>query len=240
MGVGERQRGVRLLSKLSSRWQSVTDKLVESQPWEVARATKGRHVGLIGLLAMVVDWPDLTFMRDMVFGFPALGFSPNVPAFAAQEATWMILEDVWNGAEEDAVRIVRRLGPSEFDEAIVEAGEKDEKLQASVERTCLGRSSCLAITGSGWSEDFASNSQGASWGSSMMQRMVGSRPWAWMPTSLICARRSSLDCTSVCCGTLSEPSTRTGSWTTASRPEGRTSRTPIAMFQWDRRNHGPA
>ena len=40
----------------------------------------------------------------------------------------MSLEDVWNGAEEDAVRIVRRLGPSEFDEAIVEAGEKDERL----------------------------------------------------------------------------------------------------------------
>ena len=124
----KRQRGVGLLAELSSRWQSVTDKLVESQPWEVARATKGRRVGLIGLLAMLVDWPDPTFMRDMVFGFPAVGFSPNVPAFAAQEAEWMSLEEVWNGAEEDAVRIVRRLGPSEFDEAIVEAGEKDEKL----------------------------------------------------------------------------------------------------------------
>ena len=69
----KRQRGVGLLAELSSRWQSVTDKLVESQPWEVARATKGRHVGLIGLLAMLVDWPDPTFMH----GFPAVGFSPT-------------------------------------------------------------------------------------------------------------------------------------------------------------------
>ena len=59
----ERERVLRVLKELSYRWQPVTEYLRSFQPWEVAKATAGRHLALIGLLGILVDWPDSTFLQ---------------------------------------------------------------------------------------------------------------------------------------------------------------------------------
>ena len=92
----KRAHAIRILHELGRRWLPVTEHLRRAQPQEVASATAGRHIGLIGLLCILVDWPDPTFMRDLVFGFPCVGFSPHIPSFSKQEAEWISPEDIGN------------------------------------------------------------------------------------------------------------------------------------------------
>ena len=89
-----RQTHVRLLEELGSRWQGVTLRLRQLQTPSVASATAGHHLGLIGLLMVLIDWPDPTFMEHLVFGFPSIGYSPHVPCFNSQPADW-IDPDAW-------------------------------------------------------------------------------------------------------------------------------------------------
>ena len=123
-----RQQHMRVLEELSSRWQGVTHHLRQFQAPPVASATAGRHLGLIGLLMVLVDWPDPAFMEHLIFGFPSIGYSPHIPCFNSQPAEW-IEPTAWQAAsEENFHATVRTLQPSEFDAAIVEAGDKDEQL----------------------------------------------------------------------------------------------------------------
>ena len=67
-------------------------------------------------------------MEHLIFGFPPIGYSPHIPCFNSQPAEW-IEPTAWQAASEDNFHsIVRTLQPSEFDTAIVEAGDKDEQL----------------------------------------------------------------------------------------------------------------
>jgi len=123
-----RQKQVRLLTELGDRWTGVTTYLRQFQAPSVASATAGRHLGLIGLLMLLVDWPDPTFMEHLVFGFPSIGYSPHVACYNSQPAEW-IPPFSWQTDATAAFQVlVRQLQPSEFDEAILEAGIKDEKL----------------------------------------------------------------------------------------------------------------
>ncbi|CAJ1422481.1 unnamed protein product [Effrenium voratum] len=123
-----KSRRLKVLQELGRRWQPVTDCLAQFQLPEVASSTRGRHLGLIGLLCILADWPDTTFMRGLVQGFLCVGFSPHVPVYDCQPADWICPEDIWMTAEDDAARIRASLRPSEFDEAISDAGAKDEAL----------------------------------------------------------------------------------------------------------------
>lgn len=123
-----RQHQVRLLTELSDRWSGVTLHLRALQAPTVASATSGRHLGLIGLLMLLLDWPDPTFMEHLVFGFPSIGYSPHIACYNSQPAEW-ISPLAWQlDASEKFHSLVQQLQPSEFDEAILEAGDKDEQL----------------------------------------------------------------------------------------------------------------
>ena len=124
----ERERVYRVLTELGRRWQPVTDYLRSCQPWEVAKATAGRHLGLIGLLGLLMDWPDPTFMHNLLVGFPSIGFSPHVPSFTSQPGRWISWDEIWETSYSDALRILTSLKPGHLDQEIVKAGEKDEHL----------------------------------------------------------------------------------------------------------------
>ena len=124
----ERERVCRVLSELGRRWQPVTDYLRSCQPWEVAKATAGRHLGLLGLLGLLMDWPDPTFLHNLLVGFPSIGFSPHVPSFTSQPGHWISWDDIWETSYSDALRILTSLKPGTLDTEIVKAGEKDEHL----------------------------------------------------------------------------------------------------------------
>ena len=124
----ERERVSRVLTELGRRWQPVTDHLRSCQPWEVAKATAGRHLGLLGLLGLLLDWPDPTFMHDLLVGFPSIGFSPHVPSFTSQQGQWITWDNIWETSYSDALRILTSLKPGPLDSEIVQAGEKDEQL----------------------------------------------------------------------------------------------------------------
>eukprot|EP00438_Fugacium_kawagutii_P020457 Skav206762 [mRNA] locus=scaffold167:384381:393045:- [translate_table: standard] len=121
-----RDRIGRWFSELGRRWQPVTDHLRSFQPKEVSLVTKSRHLALIGLAMILCCWPDPTFMQDIIFGFPAVGFSPHVPCFAFQHCHLVTKKDILEGAWEDAMNIVGSLKSSPFDEDIVKAGMDDE------------------------------------------------------------------------------------------------------------------
>ena len=89
-----RTHSLRILEELGRRWGCVTEALVSCQPWEVRMATSGRHIALIGLLAIMIDWPDPSLMRDLVLGFPGVGYSKHVPVYASQPASWIPLDDL--------------------------------------------------------------------------------------------------------------------------------------------------
>ena len=119
---------MRLLAELGNRWTSVTKFLCKLQAPTLTSAMAGRHLGLIGLLMLLVDWPDPTFMEHLVYGFPSIGYSPHIACYNSQSAEWI----PWLAWQEDAQAkfhsLVSQLQPSEFDDAILEAGAKDEKL----------------------------------------------------------------------------------------------------------------
>ena len=38
---------------------------------------QGRHIALIGLIMLLIGWPDATFVAGLLYGFSAVGFSPS-------------------------------------------------------------------------------------------------------------------------------------------------------------------
>ena len=63
-----RQRACKWISELARRWQPVTDFIRQFQPEEVRLVTASRHIALIGLLLLLVQWPDqLNVLVSLVF-----------------------------------------------------------------------------------------------------------------------------------------------------------------------------
>ena len=98
----------------------------------MAKATAGRHLGLIGLLGIIVDWPDPTFLHNLLVGFPSVGFSPHVASYSSQPSQWIPLDDLWDSSLTDASRILSQLRPGPLDDEIVQAGAKDSFLLVAV------------------------------------------------------------------------------------------------------------
>ena len=73
-----RQRMARWIHELARRTWPITDWMRQFQPYGPASVTKGRHIALIGLLMLFIGWPDPTVMECLIFGFPAVGFSPRL------------------------------------------------------------------------------------------------------------------------------------------------------------------
>lgn len=68
----------------------------------MAKMTAGRHLGLIRLLGILVDWPDPTFLHNLLVGFPSVGFSPHAASYISQPAQWIPWEEIWDFSLVDA------------------------------------------------------------------------------------------------------------------------------------------
>ena len=75
---------------------------------------------------ILVSWPDPTFLEGLLFGFPAVGYSPHIPIYLDQDAQYLSPADVLTDAWPDAQSLLATLKPSEFDEEIHKAGVADE------------------------------------------------------------------------------------------------------------------
>ena len=62
-----RQKAVGMLSELASRWRGVTTHLRGIQPQSVAAVTASRDIGLVALLMVVLQWPDVTYTHTGSF-----------------------------------------------------------------------------------------------------------------------------------------------------------------------------
>ena len=128
-GVGLREvrrRTGRWLQELSRRMWPIAYHLQAYQPPPVRSATRGRHIALIGLIMLITGWPDTTFVANLIYGFPAVGFSPHVPVYKAQPAHYIPDASIYQDALPEAARIIQSLRPGEHDTAIVQAGEEDQ------------------------------------------------------------------------------------------------------------------
>ena len=123
---GPRQHMIRWTQELARRWQPVTVKLQDSQAAGPRAATRGRHLALIALLMILIGWPDPTFPGCLIWGFPAVGYSPPVDVYQSQPAQFLDMRAVLHDGFRDAQALIPTLLPSEFDEEIVKAGSEDE------------------------------------------------------------------------------------------------------------------
>ena len=71
-----------------------------------------------GLLSILVDWPDPSFLGARL----SRRTSKHVSCFAPQPAEWIHPEELLATAPEDSFRILRSVRPSEFDDCITQPG----------------------------------------------------------------------------------------------------------------------
>ena len=116
----------RRLQELSRRTWPITHHLQAYQPPGIRSAMQGRHIVLIGLIMLLIGWPDTTFVAGLLYGFSAVGFSLHVPTYKAQPAHYVTADSIYQDAPQEADRIIRSLRPGEHDAAIVQAGEDDQ------------------------------------------------------------------------------------------------------------------
>ena len=67
--------------ELARRCRSLTLALRKRQPTTVRKVTDGLNLGLIGVLAVVLEWPDWQMPRGFVSGFPLVGTMPRTHIF---------------------------------------------------------------------------------------------------------------------------------------------------------------
>jgi len=64
---------VRAVRLLGHGWRPVTVRLRKIQQEGIRQGTMVRDIGLLTLLSIVMLWPDYTFGRHLVYGFPGVG-----------------------------------------------------------------------------------------------------------------------------------------------------------------------
>ena len=120
-----RRAAVGAMRELSRRWQCVGGRLRAFQPEGVRQATAQRDVGLLGLLVVLLAWPDVTMPSGFVTGLPAVGFAHNYGVFPQQEASRVSFADVLGNWEEYNCEIGGSLRPGKDDEFLLTQSCKD-------------------------------------------------------------------------------------------------------------------
>ena len=103
----------------------MTNRLRAKQTEAVKHVTRGRDIGLLGLLVVLLMWPDVMLPYCLVTGFPAVGYGPNCGVFAEKPAKRSTLSEVLQGAEETRTQILQQLGPGPDDEVIMQKTQED-------------------------------------------------------------------------------------------------------------------
>ena len=104
------------MRELSRRWQCVGARLRAFQPEGVRQATAQRDVGLLGLLVVLLAWPDVTMPSGFVTGLPAVGFAHNYGGLShvvsshspreSRESSTMQMQEDRSASSEDSNKLV--------------------------------------------------------------------------------------------------------------------------------------
>ena len=106
------------------RLEPVTQRLRQFQTIETRRVTRDRGMALLGLLCILLAWPDVAFAYALWRGFPAVGYNPPCGIFGAQPAKVATIDYVFQGGMEDAVRKCKELRPSSTSVQVPKANGK--------------------------------------------------------------------------------------------------------------------
>ena len=107
-----RESNFKAFASLKHRWRPVTQRLRSYQTGEHRRVTAAQEIALLGLLVILMCWPDITLAYCTWCGFPAVGYNPWCAIFAARAAAKVGMAYVLEGAQEDAFKILRGMQPS--------------------------------------------------------------------------------------------------------------------------------
>ena len=120
-----REKALAAMKELKHRWRSVTTRIRKMQPKSVWQVTRTRDAGMIGLLVILLHWPDVSYAYHMLVGFPAVGYAPWCQVFSAKPAQRVELSYVLEGGAEKAIEIINRMRPGADDDFITEKSEED-------------------------------------------------------------------------------------------------------------------
>ena len=120
-----RIKAIGILRELKCRWQGVTLHLRGFQTGPIQKVTAMRDVGLVGLLTVLMSWPDVTYPYGLITGLPAVGYAPNYGVFPQQDAEFLSLPEVLDGWRPHNAAIIASLRPGKDDEFALAQSEKD-------------------------------------------------------------------------------------------------------------------
>ena len=89
------------------------------------RVTKERDIGLIGILIVLLHWPDSTYAGQLIAGFPAVGYAEWCGVYPQKPARRITLDEVLEKGTELLGPYSQKMGPGANDEYIAEASLKD-------------------------------------------------------------------------------------------------------------------
>ena len=121
----QRQRAVEAVRKLKRKWRSVTGFLRRKQVEATWKVTRERDIGLIPLLALLLVWPDVHFGYHLIVGFPAVGHNEWCGVFPRREVSPSERHDIFEDAEENNKKLLKKMRPGKDDDVILEKSMQD-------------------------------------------------------------------------------------------------------------------
>ena len=102
-----RESSMGAMEELGRRWQMVDAHLRGQQRDSLCKVTAERALGLIGLLFILMSWPDATYPRELWEGVKGVGFNPWCRVYPFQEASLVNNAYVLEGGLEEAHRLAK-------------------------------------------------------------------------------------------------------------------------------------
>ena len=122
-----RADAMELLKELARRLSPVSQRLHAVQHPDVRSVNPHVHLALFAVCVVLLAWPDTSFVQGLLHGFPAVGYQEPCGVWQSKPARFCTLQDALSEGRRDAEAVVSSLRPSEDDQVVWEAGEKDEK-----------------------------------------------------------------------------------------------------------------
>ncbi|CAE7449963.1 unnamed protein product, partial [Symbiodinium microadriaticum] len=116
-----------LLKELAVRLWPVSQQLHAVQHPDVHSVNPRVHLALFAVCVVLLAWPDTSLVQGLLEGFPAVGYQEPCGVWQSKPARFCTLQDALSEGKRDAEAVVSSLRPSEDDQVVWEAGEKDEK-----------------------------------------------------------------------------------------------------------------